>query len=371
VEQGNLAAAQKTIEQATKLDSRSASMLAVGGELLLLTRQVAEGIASIEQAMKINRNETFDALGLPVEDGSEDRGVDTKLRALCHTAASTLESYAASEDTKHLALVALHALAGDEEKAAQSSSSPSVTDVAGAVAIDPHHDEDVEMSLLRSLKTHPDDRMAKFHLALVRRKISRSQLRQLLEVAADSYHVHQMLGQLYASREEDEKALAEYLAVATAQPDLPGVHFWLGHLYWKHGDADHAVKELTRELELSPGNAEANGELGTVLMAQDRVEQAIPHLEAAIRSKPDLWPAYAQLGKAYASEKKYAHAEQMLNGALIHDRDGSTNYQLALVLRAEGKTAQAARAFAQVRTIRSERMAAATLGDAESGSIKP
>jgi hypothetical protein len=50
----------------------------------------------------------------------------------------------------------------------------------------------------------------------------------------------------------------------------------------------------------------------------------------------------------------------MLKRALTHDRDGSIHYQLGLVLRAEGKTAQAAQVFAQVKAIKSEKMAAPT-----------
>ena len=145
--------------------------------------------------------------------------------------------------------------------------------------------------------------------------------------------------------EEDEKALAEYLAVAAARPNLPDVHFWLGHLYWKHGDADHAFAELTRQLEIDPGHPEANGEMGAVLVAKDRTAEAIPHLELAIRSKPDLWPAYQQLGQAYATQKNYARAEEILKRALAHDHDGGVHYQLARVLRAEGKSAEAAKAL--------------------------
>jgi tetratricopeptide (TPR) repeat protein len=190
-----------------------------------------------------------------------------------------------------------------------------------------------------------------------------AQVIRLVTVAPDSYHVHQLLGEVYVSREEDDKALTEYLAVEAARPDLPGVHFWLGHLYWKHGDADHAITELTRELTLSPGHPEANAELGTVLVAQERATEAIPHLESAIRSKPDLWPAYAQLGRAHAIEKNYARAEKELRLGLAHDHDAATHFQLALVLRAEGKSSEAAEAFAQVRAIKTEKMAALSSED--------
>jgi len=112
-----------------------------------------------------------------------------------------------------------------------------------------------------------------------------------------------------------------------------------------------------KQLELDPGHPEANGELGAVLVAEDRAVEAIPHLELAIHSKPDLWPAYAQLGRAYAMEKNYARAEQVLKRGLAHDQDAATHYQLAMVLRVEGKTAEAAQAFAQVRAIKKEKIA--------------
>jgi tetratricopeptide (TPR) repeat protein len=233
--------------------------------------------------------------------------------------------------------------------------------------------------LVSWLRDHPDDRRSRYDLTLVRRQISIAQLQRLIETAPESYHVHQLRGQFYAGLtmaneasdgvQEDDKAIAEYQAVAAARPDLPDVHFWLGHLYWKHGDAEHALAELTEELKLDPGHPEANGELGAVLVAQGHIEDAIPHLEAAIRVMPDLWPAYLQLGRAYASEKNYARAEEVLNRALAHDRDGSTHYQLGLVLRAEGKTAQATQVFAQVKAIKNEKMLVKS--DAEILGAKP
>jgi tetratricopeptide (TPR) repeat protein len=85
---------------------------------------------------------------------------------------------------------------------------------------------------------------------------------------------------------------------------------------------------------------------------------------------PDLWPAYQQLGRAYASEKNYARAEDMLKRALAHDRNGTMHYQLGLVLRAEGKTAQAAEVFAQVKAIKNEKMAAPSADNTGSQGAK-
>jgi uncharacterized protein HemY len=90
----------------------------------------------------------------------------------------------------------------------------------------------------------------------------------------------------------------------------------------------------------------------------------------AIKSKPDLWPAYPQLGRAYAMEKNYDRAEAVLRRALAHDADGSTHYQLGLVLRSEGKTAEAAQASAEVAAIKNEKMAEPSSNDVVDERIK-
>jgi tetratricopeptide (TPR) repeat protein len=380
-EQARLADAREQWEQAIALAPRSAAALARSGEVLLLMGQPADGLLRIDAAIKIDASEALDALGLPAEDHFDRTEPDAGLLSLGTQAAANLQANPTSEPARDVALAALYALAGDEEASlrayrmidlARSRPDPSANLFAQAMAATHQHRyDDAEAELLRWLAANPGDRMARYDLSLARRQISMAQLARLLAIAPDSYQVHEMLGQIYARREEDDKALAEYLAVAAVRPDLPGVHYWLGHLYWKHGDADHALAELTRELALDPGHPEANGELGAVLVAQERAGDAIPHLEAAIQSKPDLWPVYSQLGRAYAIEKNYTRAEEELRRALAHDQDGSTHYELGLVLRAEGKTAQAAQVFAQVRAIKNEEMAPFSSGDAATAGAKP
>lgn len=380
-EQGNLSAAQEQLNQAMVLAPRSATALARSGELLLFMQQPTEGLTSIEAALKIDSSEALDALGLPVEDRIGSHEADNKLLPLCRKAIVNLEADPTPGPARNAALAALYALAGNEDASlqayrrigpSQSSPSPSTNLFTQAlVATHQHRYEDAEAALLRWLAAHPGDRTARYDLILARRQISMEQLMRLLSVTPDSYHVHQMLGQLYINRDEDDKALTEYLAVVAARPDLPGVHFWLGHLYWKLGDTDHAIAELTRELELSPGHPEASGELGTILVAQGHAAEAIPYLEAAIHGKPDLWPTYQKLSRAYALEKSYERAEEVLQPALAHDQDGTTHYQLGLVLRAEGKTAQAAQVFAQVHSIKTKMDIPRSTDDAASEGTKP
>jgi len=379
--QAQLQAALEQLEQAGALSPNSATVLAKSGELLILSGQIAEGLSRVEQAIKIDESEALDALGLPVEGRISANEASADLLALCDAAKEKLEAMQSSSVARDVALAGLYALSEDDAAAerayqrlapAPQIARPVESILAQAMdAMHRHHDDAAEADLRRWLALHPGDLSARYELVVVRRQVAKAQIARLLAVAPDSYHVHQLLGQLFVDREEDEKALAEYLAVAAARPNLPDVHFWLGHLYWKHGDADHAFAELTRQLELDPGHPEANGELGAVLVAEDRAAEAIPHLELAIRTKPDLWPAYAQLGRAYAMEKNYVRAEEVLKRGLAHDRDAATHYQLAMILRAEGKTSEAAQVFAEVRAIKNENMAAAPASDTASQGATP
>ena len=384
LEQARLQESEEALEQARALAPRSAAVLARSGELLLLKQQTAEGLSRIDTALEIDPSEALDALGLPVEtrlDQTEGAASGTRLSSLCREAAAKLEADSTSSLAGHVALATLYAQAGDPDAAmgeyARISPASQIARASKGLfaqaesALHQHRYDEAEALLVRWLAVHPGDRTAQYQLVLARRHLYMRQVVRLISIAPDSYHVHQLLGQLYVDREEDEKAVAEYRAVASARPDLVGIHFWLGHLYWKHGDADHALPELTRELQLDPNHPEANGELGAVLVAEDRPREAIPHLESAIRCKPDLWPAYSQLGRAYAGEKNYARAEEVLKRGLAHDPDGFTHYQLGLVFRAEGKTAQATQAFAQLRAIKNEKMTATSSNDAAGDGAKP
>ena len=101
-------------------------------------------------------------------------------------------------------------------------------------------------------------------------------------------------------------------------------------------------------------HAEANDEIGSILLILNQPQDAIPYFEAALRIDPTLMMAHQQLGKAYAMLKDYKHAEPELQRASTTDLDGSVYYQLWKVYRAEGKTQEAAQAIARCQTLRDQ-----------------
>jgi lipopolysaccharide biosynthesis regulator YciM len=49
----------------------------------------------------------------------------------------------------------------------------------------------------------------------------------------DSYRAHQFLGDVHAAKNEDNKAIEEYRKAEEQKPDLPNLHYLIGHLLWK------------------------------------------------------------------------------------------------------------------------------------------
>ena len=82
------------------------------------------------------------------------------------------------------------------------------------------------------------------------------------------------------------RALADLFNVAAA-------HHQSGAL----AEAERGYQQVTASF---PDHAEAHSRLGTVMMGQGRIGEAIPHLERAVALKPDQFEAWGSLTQAYS-----------------------------------------------------------------------
>ena len=69
-------------------------------------------------------------------------------------------------------------------------------------------------------------------------------------------------------------------------------------------------------LRLQPRYAEAQGNLGQLLMQTGRMEEALPHCQAAVSESPDTGWMWYNLGMVYAELGRYAEAEPCVRRAL-------------------------------------------------------
>jgi len=177
-------------------------------------------------------------------------------------------------------------------------------------------------------------------------KLATAAYLQLYQADPNSYRVHQLLGDLAVTRDEDGKAIEEYRAAVARGPNASNLHYSLGHILWKDLNVPDARTELEAELKINPRHAGALQDLGCTFLLEHQPEKALPYLESSLEidsSNPDI---HRDLGTAYTELKEYAKAEAEYKLALASDRDGSVHYKLARVYQALGQKENAHREFA-------------------------
>ncbi len=145
-------------------------------------------------------------------------------------------------------------------------------------------------------------------------------LKRLVESRPDYAQAHSMLalacarsGHMGWLPSEANFALAEIHArlAARLDKDDPWAHLALGQLATLQKRTETAVSEFNNALELNPNFAAARGFLGQALVFAGRGDEAIPHLERAMRHSPyDPYNAYflGVTGLAHYFARRYEQA---------------------------------------------------------------
>jgi tetratricopeptide (TPR) repeat protein len=345
-----------------KLNPASAAALARLGEIALLEDKPDQALSLFNQATRIAGYQAASALGLPhpYPAASEDLSESAKEQLRACLPALTA---APPSSGRSVALAFTQARLGDNDASfsAWNDFTASAPRSSAANARERGENDFYRQDFVAAaaeldtwLKTHPNDFQSYYLLARAYRNLSLLTLEQLLAAAPDSYAAHELLAETYQNADQDQKALDEYKLVASMVPNLPGVHFSIGHLLLKMSQQDQAGEELAAELRLNPDHAEANAEMGTLLLDRQDPVHAIPYLQKAVQLNPGQWNSYQQLGRAYYMQKDYPQAEAALKQAVRHDPKGLAHYQLGLVYRSLGQKEAANEQFEISRKLKLE-----------------
>ena len=90
---------------------------------------------------------------------------------------------------------------------------------------------------------------------------------------------------------------------------------------------------------------------GDTLLQAQKLERAIPPLEAAVKRDPSMIEARVSLARAYLQGGRSAEAIPHLEAALPTDEDGSLHYQLARAYQATGQIERAKQMLAKYQEL--------------------
>jgi tetratricopeptide (TPR) repeat protein len=194
--------------------------------------------------------------------------------------------------------------------------------------------------------------LAKCYVWSGQREEAMALFKQLLEHDPDAPAVHMLMGEALDADRRTGEAISEFEAAVKSNPMQPDVHFGLGYLYWKERRYEEAEREFRDELRTNPKNAPANAYLGDILMNSGHAKAAVPFLESAIALRSDLHIAHKDLAIIYTGDKQTEKAIREFREAIRTDPSNyDAHYRLARLYRELGRTAEADKEFAIVRTL--------------------
>jgi tetratricopeptide (TPR) repeat protein len=171
-----------------------------------------------------------------------------------------------------------------------------------------------------------------------------TQLKPTSHVAEGQARAWLSLAHVVEASKPDE-AVAAYRQAAGLQPKDPEPHLSAGLLLEKHGKCGDAESEYQAALALGP-SSDANTGLANCYMRSHRLPEAEAELRKLIAAQPEQGDAYIQLGRVLAAEGKNDDAiAELQAGAKLAPADVSLQRDLADLYVAAKKYDQAEAAY--------------------------
>ena len=210
-----------------------------------------------------------------------------------------------------------------------------------------------------ALLKQPGDPDLLYYLSQAHARLSKQAFQVLAERSPDSPRTRQMLGEARAAEGNRVAAEGHFRAALSLRPDLRGVHFALGEMYLSSGDYEKAEREFREEARLAPGFAPAALKLGVVLMNRGETRAAVAELRRADGLQPDMPETLLELGKATAASGETDTAEKLFRRVLDQEQTSvlaeSAHFQLAQILRKQGRASDADREMKLFQEMRKNR----------------
>jgi tetratricopeptide (TPR) repeat protein len=192
------------------------------------------------------------------------------------------------------------------------------------------------------LKQNPDDIDALYWIGTTYNSMAQNTLDEMERKDQSHFRVQELEGDQFRLKQDYEKALQAYQKALKTGPDVPGLHFDVGDVYYQTMKYPEARLELEKELANNPNHAQANFELGDIDIKQGRVEEGMPYLDRALRLNPGLWEAHRSRARGLLAEKRYEDAvRELLWVVKVNPSDHTVHAMLASAYRQMGRLKEA------------------------------
>jgi tetratricopeptide (TPR) repeat protein len=177
-------------------------------------------------------------------------------------------------------------------------------------------------------------------------------LSKAVELKPDNDSYVYVLGSANVARGHLPDALALFQQLLQKHPHDAILTYALGAVYYLQGKYSEAEASLKQSLAVQPDQVAASYYLGLTYDAIGDDDRAIPIFRDLLKNNPQHAPSYVKLGSILLRAHQYEEAQRDLERAVSLDPDSvEAHYQLGLVLRRLGKSADSESEFAESRKL--------------------
>jgi tetratricopeptide (TPR) repeat protein len=172
----------------------------------------------------------------------------------------------------------------------------------------------------------------------------------LLKRYPNDADLHLFLGMSLLRLRDPQGAIRAIKKAIDIDPNHVEARTLLGYVELEvRGDANAAIREYRKVIELKASSAEAHSNLAVALKKRGDLNEAIVSLNKAIELKPDFAAALTTRGGVYAEQAKWTEARRDFEQALkLNPNDDGALYGLSQALREAREYASAQTALSEL-----------------------
>lgn len=203
-------------------------------------------------------------------------------------------------------------------------------------------DEEAKNAFKRMASLTPGDADQLFLLQKGYSRLSAALLERMAETAPESARLNQVRAEMLELEHQPERAIGEYKTAIQKKPDMPGLHYALGCLYWGQFQAADALSEFRKTIDLDPSHYMAHYKAGMALIELDQLQTALQELKTALALQPGLANAHFGLAKVLWRTGQPAQALPEVDVCLkLDSTNQSAQYLRGQILRKLGRDSEA------------------------------
>jgi len=145
-------------------------------------------------------------------------------------------------------------------------------------------------------------------------------------------HKYLESGQKYAAQGKDKEAVIQYANALKIDKNFAEAHYALAQTYLHMGSFSASYGELQRTVYLQPGNVKARIDLGNMLLAGNRIDDAQAQASAALSAQPSNADVHALLSRIASRRGQNDNALSEIHRALeLAPNEAALHETLALL----------------------------------------